>query len=426
MTPIRGDAAPDSFPCSQGASDRSGAGSRIPSQPRTGTRHLVHFAAPTLLAGLVIAVLAGHASAGTIRFATFNASMNRSAAGELEAALRDGDDPRIAKAAAIVGAVDPDVILINEFDYGAGRDRIFVENYLDGAWPFSFIAPSNTGVATGLDLDGDGIAGSEPGTFELARDSHGFGTFEGQYGMMVLSRHEIAVEELRTFRTFLWKDMPGARLPTRPDGTSFYSDAVLEVLRLSSKSHWDVPVRIGEEVVHFLVCHPTPPVFDGPEDRNGTRNADEIRFWSDYVAGAEYIYDDAGLRGGLAEDALFVIAGDMNADPVDGESVPGAIRQLLEHPLIDASATPQSDGGAAAAAAQGGANSRQRGDPRLDTADFNDSGPGNLRVDYVLPSAALELVQAGVFWPVDGDPSAEWIDTSDHRLVWIDVTLPAR
>ena len=385
----------------------------------------MHFA-PTLLAGLVIAVLAGHASAGSIRFATFNASMNRSAAGELEAALRDGDDPRIAKVAAIVGAVDPDVILINEFDYGPGRDRIFVENYLDGAWPFSFIAPSNTGVATGLDLDGDGIAGSEPGTFELARDSHGFGTFEGQYGMMVLSRHEIAVEEVRTFRTFLWKDMPGARLPTRPDGTSFYSDAVLGVLRLSSKSHWDVPVRIGEEVVHFLVSHPTPPVFDGPEDRNGTRNADEIRFWSDYVAGTEYIYDDAGLRGGLAEDALFVIAGDMNADPVDGESVPGAIRQLLEHPLIDASATPQSDGGAAAAAAQGGANAVQRGDPRLDTADFNDSRPGNLRVDYVLPSAALEWVQAGVFWPVEGDPSAEWIDTSDHRLVWIDVTLPAR
>ena len=147
--------------------------------------------------------------------------MSRSAAGELEAGLRNGDDPRIAKVAAIVRAVDPDVILINEFDYGAGHDRIFVENYLDGAWPFSFIAPSNTGVATGHDLDGDGIAGSEPGTIELARDSHGFGTFEGQYGMVVLSRHEIAVEEVRTFRTFLWKDMPGARLPARPDGTSF-------------------------------------------------------------------------------------------------------------------------------------------------------------------------------------------------------------
>ena len=55
------------------------------------------------------------------------------------------------------------------------------------------------------------------------------------------------------------------------------------MFRLSSKSHWDVPIRIGRETVHFLVSHPTPPVFDGPEDRNGTRNHDEIRFWADYV-----------------------------------------------------------------------------------------------------------------------------------------------
>ena len=109
--------------------------------------------------------LADHAHADPVRFAAFNASMSRGAAGELAAALRGGGDPQIAKVARIIRAVDPDVIVINEFDYGAGFDRAFVANYLDDAWPFSFIAPSNTGVATGLDLDGDGIAGSEPGTF---------------------------------------------------------------------------------------------------------------------------------------------------------------------------------------------------------------------------------------------------------------------
>ena len=381
---------------------------------------------PFLLTGLVMAVLAGPAGADRVRFATFNASMNRGAAGELAAALRYGNDPQIAEAAAIIRAVDPDVILINEFDYGAGLDRAFVGNYLDDAYPFSFIAPSNTGVATGLDLDGDGIVGSEPGTIELARDSHGFGMFEGQYGLLVLSKHEFAREDVRTFRTFLWKDMPGARLPVAPDGTAYYSDAALDVLRLSSKSHWDIPVRIGGEVVHFLVSHPTPPVFDGPEDRNGARNADEIRFWSDYIVGAEYLRDDAGRKRGLASGAHFVIAGDLNADPMDGESVPGAIRQLLEHPLIDTSVTPQSDGGAAAAAAQGGANSTHRGDPRFDTADFDDEAPGNLRVDYVLPSTGLEVVAAGVFWPPEGAPEAAWLDASDHRPVWVDVTLPAR
>ena len=370
--------------------------------------------------------LAGQSRADPVRFATFNASMNRGAVGELAAALHGGDDPQIAKVAEIIRAVDPDVIAINEFDYGEGLDRAFVGNYLDDAYPFSFIAPSNTGIATGLDFDGNGIAGSKPGTIELARDSHGFGMFEGQYGMLVLSRHEIVVEDVRTFRAFRWRDMPGARLPARPDGTPFYTDEALDVLRLSSKSHWDVPVRIGGEVVHFLVSHPTPPVFDGPEDRNGARNADEIRFWADYVAGAEYIHDDSGRKGGLAKGAHFVIAGDLNADPADGESVPGAIRQLLDHPLIDACVPPQSAGGAAAAVAQGGANSTHLGDPRFDTADFSDDAPGNLRVDYVLPSTGLEVVAAGVFWPLEGAPGAAWLDASDHRPVWIDVTLPAR
>ena len=83
-------------------------------------------------------------------------------------------------------------------------------------------------------------------------------------------------------------------------------------------------------------------------------------------------------------------------------------------------------GGAAAAAAQGGANSTHTGDPRFDTADFDDTAPGNLRVDYVLPSANLGVAAAGVFWPTEGAPGAASIDASDHRLVWIDVTPPAR
>ena len=139
--------------------------------------------------------LAGHSRADPVRFATFIASMNRGAAGELAAALRNGDDPQIAEVAEIIRAVDPVVIAINEFDYGAGLDRAIVGNNLDDAYLFSFIVPSNAGLATGLDLDGDGIVGSEPGTIKLARDSHGFGMFEGHYGMLVLSRHEIAVED---------------------------------------------------------------------------------------------------------------------------------------------------------------------------------------------------------------------------------------
>ncbi len=73
-------------------------------------------------------------------------------------------------------------------------------------------------------------------------------------------------------------------------------------MRLSSKSHWDIPININGKEIHILASHPTPPVFDGPENRNGNRNHDEIRFWRDYIDNtqANYIYDDGGKKGGLS------------------------------------------------------------------------------------------------------------------------------
>jgi 3-phytase len=193
-----------------------------------------------------------------------------------------------------------------------------------------------------------------------------------------------------------------------------------------------VPVRIGGRTVHFLASHPTPPVFDGPEDRNGLRNADEIRFWADYVSPgprSAYIYDDEGGRGGLAPGAAFVIAGDQNSDPLDGDSVPGAIQQLLDHPRVDTSVTPDSDGAVEASLLQGGANLTHQSDPRFDTADFSDTAPGNLRADYVLPSRSLRILDAAVFWPTLTDPLSRLtgvfpFPSSDHRLVWVEVRVP--
>ena len=186
---------------------------------------------------------------------------------------------------------------------------------------------------------------------------------------------------------------------------------------------------IGGSVVHALVSHPTPPVFDGPEDRNGTRNFDEIRLWADYVmpSRGRYLHDDQGTRGGLERGASFVIMGDQNSDPLDGDSVPGAAQQLLEHPRVNTSLTPSSPGGPEQAALQGGANLTHRGDPAFDTADFADvPGPGNLRADYVLPSRNLRMLEARVFWPLLTDPLFRLVGvfpfpTSDHRLVWVDV-----
>jgi hypothetical protein len=202
------------------------------------------------------------------------------------------------------------------------------------------------------------------------------------------------------------------------------------VLPLSSKSHWDVPVRVGKVSLHLLASHPTPPSFDGPEDRNGKRNHDEIRFWNDYLSAtqSEYVRDDTG-RGGGFQGKAFVLMGDQNSDPVDGGSINTAIRALLNNPRVDSRFAPQSTGAVEASAAQGGANLVQQGDPRFDTADFHDRVAGNLRVDYLLPSKGLRVCAGGVFWPAQADPTAPlvWGDrpapSSDHRLVWLDVTV---
>ena len=376
------------------------------------------------------------AGAMVLRVATFNAAMNRKSAGELTEGLQKGD-PQAAKIAEILRAVSPDVFLLNEIDYDERSAEVFLNRYLSSQerqdsqepteqppWKYFFAGPVNTGVDSGLDLDGNGKL-HEP------NDAWGFGTYPGQYGMAVFSRHEIQKEAIRTFQNFRWSQMPGALRPMRsnPGSTaleSYYPDAVWDQLRLSSKSHWDVPILIGGKTLHLIASHPTPPVFDGPEDRNGCRNHDEIRLLMDYVAGdssGAYVVDDTGRTGPLATDASFVIAGDLNSDPIDGDGRAEAIRKLLEHPRLAKSPAPKSLGGVEASENSKGANLKHQADPATDTGDFNDRNPGNLRIDFVLPSANLKVLASGVYWPSKSQ-SAEanaLVGASDHRLVWVDL-----
>ncbi|MEX5235118.1 endonuclease/exonuclease/phosphatase family protein [Kocuria arenosa] len=367
-----------------------------------------------------------------VRFMTYNASLNRETQGQLQADLATPGNVQAQAVAEVIQRNDPDVLLVNEFDHDdEGRSaQLFRDNYLavgqNGQepvdYPYVYTGPVNTGVPSGLDLNQDGTVGG-------GDDAWGFGVFPGQYGMVVYSKHPIDADGVRTFQHFQWADMPGNLLPT-----GFYPPEQAEQLRLSSKSHWDVPVRIGHQTVHVLASHPTPPSFDGPEERNGRRNHDEIRFWADYVSDppvSSYIYDDTGARGGLKPGERFIVMGDQNSDPHDGDSWPGAIQQLLEHPRIQ-DPLPASAGGPEAAARQGGANLTHVSDPAYDTADFNDDpAPGNLRADYVLPSKNLRVVGAGVWWPAAGEPGAKLtgeypFPTSDHCPVYVDIRVAGR
>ncbi|MDX2198900.1 MAG: endonuclease/exonuclease/phosphatase family protein [Phycisphaerae bacterium] len=340
-----------------------------------------------------------------------------------------GADPQVRKAAEIVQIVRPDVLVINEIDYAPAEEavRLLRDKYLAVGqreakalthFEHVFTAPVNTGEPTAFDLDNDGKTGG-PG------DAYGFGKYPGQYGMALLSRYPIDAASARTFQKLLWREMPGNLMPDGSEGKpAFYSSEEAAALRLSSKSHWDVPVRVDEKtVVHVLMSHPTPPVFDGPEDWNGRRNFDEIRLWADYIDGDEgraaYIVDDAGKRGGLARDALFVITGDQNSDPKRGDHPYGkpAISQLLEHPRVR-DCMPRSRGGEADNSKD--AQRRYPADATLRTSNFG-------RIDYLLPCREIECGEAAVFWPGPEEKHRELISepnpASDHRAIWGELIL---
>jgi len=390
-------------------------------------------------------LLAAKPASDVVRVATYNVSMYRGGAGRLRAELETGKSHQARQIAEVLQRVRPHVVLLNEFDFDAPSHSpnrstshtnkrlpmAFIEKYLQqpqaGLDPIDYPHVSyslvNTGVDSGLDLDRDGELGGPA-------DAWGYGRYPGQYGMLVLSQHPFAVGERATFTQFRWRDLPNPNWPHDPKtGSHYYNAKTRDALRLPSKSFWheviNLPAGVSPTKLHLLCSHPTPPVFDGPEDRNGCRNYDEIRMIAHYITkrGGRPFTDDLGKPRGLPRDAAFVVLGDLNADPHDGGGRPGAIAQLLKHPAIGASHIPISQGGVAASHSEPELNREHRGNAAHDTADFSGDGHGNLRVDYALPSRGLKVVGSGVFWPQPGEPGATAITASDHRLVWIDIEL---
>jgi endonuclease/exonuclease/phosphatase family metal-dependent hydrolase len=368
---------------------------------------------------------------GVVRVATFNVSLHRKAYGELSQDLK-GDDPQARRLAKIIAAVSPDILLANEVDYDGGESAslLLTEYFGKATAPsrrlaYVYSSEVNTGMPSGIDIDKNGRVGGP-------NDAFGFGEYPGQYGMAIFSRFPIVEREVRSFQKLLWSSMPGALRPMNSDGTPYWPDEIWNKLRLSSKTHLDVPIDIGGKRIHILASHPTPPVFDKEEDKNGCRNHDEIRLMRDYIAGGpgtEYLRSDQGTVGPLDASAIFVVMGDLNADPHDGSGKSEGIQALLNCPRVNAKVIPRSEGGKQASDVQGRENKKHRGDPAEDTGDFSDRNPGNLRCDFVLPSTQCEVVASGVFWPTIEQLEAvdrELLNASDHRLVWMDIRLKDR
>lgn len=372
-----------------------------------------------------------------LKIATFNVSMealnyrsqeNSETADVSNKALQlalEADHQQIKNIAEIIQRVNPDIILLNEFDNQENSKnnqhrslKIFIERYLNKSqhgqtaidFPYFYQGQVNTGINSGFDLDGNGKKGLLPG------DGFGYGHFSGHFGMVLLSKYPIDMKNVRTFQYFKWRDMPNALQPIDANTSKpWFSAQAWHNMRLSSKSHWDIPVQVNGQVIHILASHPTPPVFDGPEDRNGKRNHDEIRFWSDYLSTnkSAYIYDDEGGKGGLKTSSPFVILGDLNASTVDGDALTAGISALLSHDKIQ-DTKPQSQGA-------------KQHSPDNVNAKYH-SAFWRMRADYVLPSKmGVSIKASGVFWPTDNEDTFRLIKdreaSSDHRMVWVELLL---
>ena len=308
-------------------------------------------------------------------------------------ALQRADDPSILAVVDVMKALDADILLITNIDYDARGDGLDALGQLTEkaglAYPYRLALRPNNGIGSGLDLDGNGRFGE-------ARDALGYGRFAGEAGMALLSRFPIVAEHVRNLNDIPWVSIAGNHAPS---GTTAN-------LPLSSSGHWIVPIQLpGGAEVTILAFYATPPVFDGPEDRNGRRNADETALWSWLLAGR--------LRE-PAPSAPFIIMGQSNLDPVDGEGRRDAISALLTNPVLQ-------DVEPRGTALRQDIN--QRGDAALDTAFYDKIG--GLRVEVILPSADLKVTASGVLWPPEDDPLATRLKiASRHHPVWVEITPP--
>jgi endonuclease/exonuclease/phosphatase family metal-dependent hydrolase len=328
-----------------------------------------------LTAALLATASANTAAAqqDSLRIATFNAELTRKGPGLLLRDILRGEDPQIEAFKALLREVQPDIIALQGIDHdlratalGALADDLAQAGM---SYAYKFTAAPNAGQASGLDLNGNSKLGD-------ADDSHGYGRFTGNGGMAILSRFPIEVSGVEDYTPLLWRDLRGNIYPMA-EGAPFGGAPVHDVHRLSSRGHWVVPITTPSfGTLRLMTFHATPPLYDGPEDRNGRRNHDEVAFWSDYLA-----RDDG--------ETPFVILGTANTDPARGGGRPEAINALLGDPLVQ---NPFDD---------------------TPTADFRDPLPGDLRVDYLLPSATWRVLDHGML----SDPQA-----SRHSLLWVDIT----
>lgn len=358
-------------------------------------------------------------SVGDLRVATLHAEISGGSSAEVLEELSGGMHPQARVLAETVQVNAPDVLVLTGLSYDEHQQiaASINEEYLSRGqngqtgidYSHIYTAPTNSGIDSGADLDGDGRVGG-PG------DALGYGRYAGERGMAVFSVHPIVEDEVRTFQEFLWQDMPENSLPAEE-----FSTLEKSVLRLPSTSMWDIPLEVpGEpDPVHLVATDLNSP--PGPTAPDTARSEDQRRMVSEYVSGAAwYLYDDDGAYGGLDSAAPFVVAGGL-ADAQELQTWPNQrvpeLSSLLEGESIQ-------DPGPEAITEEPLPERREATvDPQ---ATHGLSGDTAVRSSYVLPAAALNVDNSGVFWPAEGEFGFDLVDPADPdspagRLVWLDI-----
>ena len=295
-----------------------------------------------------------------IRFATFNASLNRSAPAELTRLIckRPRRRPTNDSAQLRRGARDrrdqrPRRAADQRVRHRRRRRHrrpVAMFAALAG-YHYFFTAPSNTGVPAGFDLNNNGMVGGAT-THRIRRVSRPV-------------RHGRVLEvpdrpdAVRTFQPFLGRTCPAhCCRPTRRL-ESWYSPDELAVFPLSSKSHWDVPIDVGRQDVStsssVIRPHPcsmeprtaTAPATSTRSASGRTTSSRARRGTSTTTRAARWSWSRA-RRSSLPATRT----------PTRSTAIrcPGAIQQLLDHPRVNDRSLRAATGAVEATVLQGGAN----------------------------------------------------------------------
>lgn len=343
--------------------------------------------------------------------------------------LLDNNDGQANAAAEILARFDADILEINEIQYdiagvpnrglpgaaGSPAPGDFADDAQNGQRLADRIHAADNSVTytdtlmllgnSGFYFEGDDM---DVWSYTL----RGWGEWEGRFATAVLSKYPILRDQVRVIADFEWENLPDNKIAQMHEENGM---TLPPHFPLFEKSLNIVPIDVDGVTLYLVLLHPTasPASFD---PINPYRNFDELRALDLFLRG-----ELPGVEP-LPEGALFVVSGDLNADPNDGDGIEGAVDAVVNNPSLIKS-YPR---GAGSRGYYAQFNTFLGGCGNDDGETVSDPTTRfQMQLDYQLPSVTLGApLRHEMFFP-DYQTEREDFDLacygSDHRFLWMDV-----